>query len=138
MTRYFLQFPVPKKYLVIVTRYFLETGVAKFTIWDFSHADFGFFTCLFCGFGFLKTDYVGVSRLRSSIFFLAFVLFFDFDFAKLGGPKKEFLQKSLSLFHFFWFVFSKIDSENTIHMLPTVTSIIFINEHCNAKTECLF
>jgi hypothetical protein len=36
-----------------------------------------------------KTDYVGVSRLRSSIFFLAFVLFFDFDFAKLGGPKKD-------------------------------------------------
>jgi hypothetical protein len=30
-----------------VTRYFLEIGVAEFTIWDFSHADFGFFTCLF-------------------------------------------------------------------------------------------
>ena len=128
MTRYFLEFPVPKKYLVIVTRYFIETGVAKFTIWDFSHADFGFFTCYFCGFGFWKTDYVRASWLRSSIFFLAFVLFYEFDFAKIGVRKraagtctfawafltipvsqKHFFAKSLSLFDFFvsW-VFPKL------------------------------
>ena len=59
-----------------MTRYFLETGVAKFTILDFSHADFGFFTCMFCGFGFSKTDYDSVSWLRSCTFFSAFVLFF--------------------------------------------------------------
>ena len=108
MTRYFPNFPVPGKYLVTMTRYFLEIGVAKFTILDFSHADFAFFTCLFCGFGFLKTDYVGVSRLRSSIFFLAFVLFFDFDFAKMGGPKKNFLRNRYHYFTFSDLFFPKL------------------------------
>ena len=46
-------------------------------IFDFSHGCFE-------GFGFSKTDYVRVSRLRKSILFLAFVLFFDWISPRFG------------------------------------------------------
>ena len=60
-------------------------------IGDFSHAILWFWV--------EKPDYVRVSRLRSSIFFLAFVLFLHFDFAKLGGPKKDSRHICLSFFN---------------------------------------